>query len=95
MQVATFLIVGFVSFLLLLLLGYRLIHNSGITARRFALIMTPLSALVVFIVGIVSRPIDRGLVFVAIFIFIISLAVGYPIFYYFHRYLSKNKNNNR
>ena len=94
MQVTTYLLIGYVSFLLLLILGYRLIHETKITSSRYALLLSFLYALTIFIVSLVSRELDKGLVFVSISLFVVSLAVGYPLFYYSHYYLSKNKKSN-
>jgi len=94
MQVTTSLLIGYVSFLLLFILGYRLIHNPKITSRRYALLLSFLNALTVFTVSLVSRELDKGLVFVSISLFVVSLAVGFPVFYYSHRYLTRNKKSN-
>ena len=84
METSTFIIVGIVGFILLLILGNRLLHTSQLSPRRFAIILSSGFALFLFFLIIATRPFDRVHLIVALFISTVNLLVGYLILFWFH-----------
>jgi hypothetical protein len=91
MKILVFIIVGAISLMLLMIVGNRLLHNPRLSSRRFALILTLAFALLFFILILLSRPLDTGLIVVAFFISAVNVALGYPVLFSLHRFRSKRE----
>jgi hypothetical protein len=92
MNASAFAIVGIVGILMLVILGNHLLKISHISPHRFAYSLAGSFALLLFILVLISRPIYLGLITLAFLLSGINFAIGYPIFYFFHNYIS-NKNH--